>query len=156
MNGTAWLFLFCLFVGWLVARRTSGTASTAGRMVNIHGHGGDRPTIAIHEAGHVAGALGVGGKVLSATMTDTTGLVRAKVPDAKTAITFLAAGAAAAGTKRGADHDEAEIRRTLREFPRDQRTQVEREARADASRIVRSRAAAIRRDAARLDERGRL
>lgn len=125
-------------------------------MVSIHGHGGDRPTIAIHEAGHVAGALGVGGKVRSAHMNDSSGLVRATVPNAQAAITFLAAGAAAAGTKRGADHDEAEIRKTLREFPRGERAQVEREARAAAARIVRSRAGAIRRDAAKLDRKGRL
>lgn len=156
MSGTVWLLLGCLAVGWWVAYGRSSGSATAGRMVSIHGHGSDRPTIAQHEAGHVAGALGVGGRVRSATMTDSSGLVRAVVPDARAAITFLAAGAVAAGTKRGADHDEAEIRRTLREFPRDQRQQVEREARADAARIVRQRAAAIRRDAARLDERGRL
>jgi hypothetical protein len=157
MSGTVWLLLGCLAVGWWVAYGRSGkSAATSGRMVSIHGHGSDRPTIAVHEAGHVAGAIGVGGRVRSARMNDNSGLVQATVPDAKAAITFLAAGAAAAGTKCGADHDEALIRKTLKEYPRAERAGVEREARADAARIVRSRSAQIRRNAARLNERGRL
>jgi hypothetical protein len=32
MTGTAWLFLFCLFVGWLVAGRGSRTSAVVGQL----------------------------------------------------------------------------------------------------------------------------
>jgi hypothetical protein len=158
MRGEAWLFLLCVGIAWLIVRpRGSGGAAT-GRMVRVHGHGNDRATIATHEAGHAVAARALGGKVRSATMSNSGGLVRVTLPtsSSKAAITFWAAGSTAAGTRHGADADEAYIRRELRTLPRDQRKQVEREARRDAARIVSQHSAQIRRDADRLNQRGRL
>lgn len=155
MNGGAWLVLGCLLVGWWCMR---GSRSTSGRSVAIRGHGHDRPTIARHEAGHAAAARALGGRVRSATVTNSSGLVRAQLPtsDAQAAITFWAAGAAAAGTHAGAHADEQLIRRELRMLPPEDRRRVEHAARADAARIVRQHAGRIDRDAVRLDQKGRL
>ena len=56
-----------------------------------HAHG-DRRLIARHEAGHVAAARAVGGRVVSAEASDREGLVRAVVPNVQASVTFLRAG----------------------------------------------------------------
>lgn len=161
VSGEAWLLIGCIAVGWWVAYRPGGgRVSTTGRMVSVrgHGHGATRTKIATHELGHAWAARELGGVVRSVTVTNSGGLVRATLPtsDPQAAVTFYAAGAAAAGTREGAHADEACIRRELRAVPRGQRKQVEKAGRRDAQRIARKHAREIERDAAVLAERGRL
>lgn len=160
MNGGSWLILGCLLIAWLCMyggkRPSSSGRAAMGRSVQVHGHGSDRPTIAVHEAGHAVAARKVGGKVLSATMTDHEGLVRAEVPDERAAVAFLYAGQYAAGTRRGAHGDEAAIRAELKRLPANERAAAHKAAKADARRIVSRHRGEIRRDAAVLNDRGRL
>lgn len=139
----------------------------AGRSVSVGGHahgryssGGERRVIARHEAGHVAAARALGGKVVSAEVYDGNegGLVRAQLPGCGPgpSITFLRAGRYAAGTSRGASADMSSERRLLREIPRAQRAQLSRACDQDAHRIVRASRAAIRRDELILDRKGSL
>jgi hypothetical protein len=160
MTGQVWLLLFCLLVGWLVARRTggSGTAGIAG-----HAHGDDRPRIATHEAGHVVAARAQGGTVTSARMSNSGGRVQWSMPDpGSTAIevtqnvAFLRAGEFAAGRDGGCGADRSSVRRELRRLPSGQRGVVLRAGEQRARQIVSSRSGEIARVAARLNERGRL
>lgn len=147
-----------LLVGGLVvavAARGGGGRATSGRMVAGHAHG-TRRLIARHEAGHVAAARAVGGRVISATADDREGLVRAQVPDVRASITFLRAGRYAAGTRRGCWGDEQAERAELRDVPRGERRQLVRDADRDARRIVREHRGQIRRDARTLERTGRL
>jgi hypothetical protein len=129
----------------------------AGRVAHVHG--GLRGEIARHEAGHAVAARALGGKVLSAQIYrgDRGGLVQARIPAGPLpAVTFLLAGQVAAGTTRGADADNAEIRRELRGLPRAEQRHITRTATRDARRIVARHGARLRRDTATLTERGRL
>lgn len=147
---------------FLFGGRTSGRAST-GRSVQVRGHAhgaGARQEVATHEAGHVAAGRALGGRIRSATVSSDgrSGLVHVTLPteDPGAAIAFWRAGALAAGTSRGASADDDLIRRELRGVPARDRRRVRRDAERAARRIVSRHASAIRRDAARLDERGRL
>ena len=128
-------------VSYLFARTpvTSGARTTGGRSVTVRGHAHTGHRASPHEAGHVAGARGVGGRVVSARVyRNGTGFVRAVVPDARGAIVFLYAGQAAHGNPDGASADDAEIRRTLREFPRGElRLSVHRETSGTPDRVAR-------------------
>lgn len=153
------LVLLAAAAVWAFNRRPT----MAGRSVAVRGHAhgtGARQEVAVHEAGHVAAARALGGRVRSATVSRDghSGLVQATLPtgDSQAAITFLAAGKFAAGTSRGASADDDLIRRELRRLPTGDRSRVRRDAERDARRIVSSHAGRIRRDAARLDERGSL
>lgn len=128
------------------------------RGVGGHSHAGDKPLSARHEAGHAAAARALGGRVHSATLNrDGSGYVDATIPDgAQRAVAFLLAGQLAAGTRRGAQHDEAAIRRELARVPASERAGVRRAAERDARRIVSSQSGRIRRDARVLMERGHL
>jgi hypothetical protein len=154
MPGAGMVVLLALVVATLGARRTN-TVTTAGRMAVGHAHG-DRGVIARHEAGHVAAARAVGGQVISATASNSEGLVRAVVPDVRASVTFLRAGRYAAGTRRGCGGDECAERAELRDVPRGERRQLVRDADRDARRIVRQYSGQIGRDARTLEQRGRL
>ena len=158
MNGTAWLFLFCLFVGWLVARRGSRTSAVVG-----HSHGDERATIAVHEAGHVVAARAVGGTVTSARMNDHSGRVKWTAPDPNSLVTevtqnvaFLRAGEYAAGDDGGCGGDRSSVKQQLRRLPSGQRSVVRRAGEQRARQIVSSRSGEIARVAERLNRRGRL
>ena len=158
MNGTVWLLLGCLFVGWLVSRRVGGASGVAG-----HVHGGERATIATHEAAHVVTARAVGGTVTSARMNDHGGRVKWTMPDPNSLavevtqkVAFLRAGEYAAGRDGGCGGDRASVRQQLRRLPSGQRGVVLRAGEQRARQIVASRRGEITRVAARLNERGRL
>lgn len=133
-------------------------ARRARRAVTGHTHVGPVSLSARHEAGHMAAARYVGGEVTSARLyRDGSGLVQARVPDnPRAVVTFLLAGAAAAGTDRGAEFDQAAIQEVLDRVPAAERGRVLRKARADTDRIVSAGAEEIARNAALLQERGRL
>lgn len=139
---------------WLLSR------TSAGRVAYGHGHGGDRPTIARHEAGHAAAARALGGTVRSAVMHpgNRGGMVHVTLPngDAQAAITFWMAGEIAAGTSRGASDDRHLIRKELRGLNRSEAARVRSAATRDARRIVSRASGRIARDAATLDRTGRL
>ncbi len=130
----------------------------ARRVVTGHTHTGPVSLSARHEAGHMAAARHVGGRVTSARLhRDGSGLVMARIPaDARSTVTFLLAGAAAAGTDKGAEFDHAAIQEVLDGVPADDRAHVLRQARKDTQRIVSARAYEIERDAALLQEYGTL
>lgn len=158
MNGGAWLMLFCLAVGWWCMRGGGrGRSGVAG-----HVHGGARSTIATHEAGHVVGARAVGGRVLSARMTDHGGRVewdmtsRSIVDEVTSNVTFLRAGEYAAGTRSGCGGDRSSVRQQLRRLPSGQRGVVLRAGEQRARQIVRSRSGEIARVADHLNQKGRL
>lgn len=160
MNSSGGLILFCLFVGWLVARRT-GAGSAAG--TPGHSHGGDRTHIATHEAGHVVAAAEVGGTVTRVRMDSGGGIVEWRhnsnptlVQEVTANVAFLRAGEYAAGTRRGCGDDRAEVRAQLKRLPRTQQATVERAGDRWGRRITASRRGEIARVAARLNERGRL
>lgn len=130
-------------VGWgRLGRRTTGASGrpVGGRMVTVHGHdhgGGDGELIATHEGGHVAGAEGVGGYIDDARIWDGGGIVHAWIPDdPQSVITFLYSGQVAAGTGRGADADNANIRKELRGVPAGERAAVKAAGKAHARAIV--------------------
>ena len=155
VNGYLALALIVLAV-WCLR---SGKSARTGRAASGHVHSGRRGLVARHEAGHYVVARKVGGRVHSADLTSgatPSGLVQATVPDARASITFLMAGRAAAGTRSGCSADDAEVRRTLREFPSAERGQVRRECERDARRIVSSSRGEIRRIASRLEQEGTL
>lgn len=135
-----------------------GLARQARRAVTGHTHTGPVSLSARHEAGHMAAARHVGGRVTSARLhRDGSGLVTARIPDdARSTVTFLLAGAAAAGTDRGAELDHAVIEEVLDGVPAGDRNYVLRQARKDTQRIMSARAYEIERDAALLQEHGRL
>lgn len=137
--------------------RSSGRFA-GGRSVSVHGHAHGPRAVHKHEAGHAVAARALGGSVISAEVYDNGGgLVQAYIPSGPLpAATFLYAGQIAAGTTAGAGADNDLIRRELRELPSAERDRVRAQARRDARRIVNSRSGEIRRDAARLNERGRL
>jgi hypothetical protein len=160
-----------LVVGLWLASKGAGVALVAAvgvalilggaarmRTVGGHSHAGDRPLSARHEAGHAAAARALGGRVHSATLNaDGTGYVGASIRrGARPAVAFLLAGQYAAGTRRGAQHDEAAIRRELSRVTASERAGVRRAAEQEARRIVSSQSGRIRRDARVLMERGRL
>jgi hypothetical protein len=156
---TAGVVIGAALAGILLYLLTGSTRgrSTGGRSVVVHGHAHTGHRASLHEAGHVAGARGVGGRVKSARVyRDGSGLVRAEVPDAKSAIVFLYAGQAAQGDPEGATGDDALIQRTLREFPRRDRSSVLADAQGEAHRIVRRDVRQIQRDKEKLDRRYRL
>lgn len=151
--GTLFIVLLVVFV---LMRLFSGGD---GREVRGHGHAGNRPRSARHEAGHVVVARGLGGRVRSATLEpDGRGFVDATLPgdDPQSAVAFLVAGQLAAGTRRGAGDDEAAIARELRRVPRSERADVRRAAEAQAARILAAESERVRRDAHRLMRDGRL
>lgn len=138
-----------------VARPAVGRV-VGGRAVDVTGHAHGPGLIEVHEAGHVAAARALGGRVRSAEVWAGGGLVRAVLPDSspQTAVTFLLAGKRAAGTSTGASADDAEIRRELRGVPN--AGAVYRAADSRARSIVSSRRGQIERDAATLKARRRL
>lgn len=147
------------------AKLGGGGNLAGGRYVQVRGHvhgrgSGLRRLIAKHEAGHAVAARALGGQVLSATVSPTgdAGLVQARFHenDPVKVIAFLKAGQYAVGTSSGAGADDAAIRAELRTVPREDRSRVRREAERTARRIVSSRSGEIRRDAARLNEKGAL
>ncbi|MGH3611385.1 MAG: hypothetical protein ACRDRK_01935 [Pseudonocardia sp.] len=147
----------------LVAAVVLFVATRSMRTATGHAHAGPvvksaRREAARHEAGHMAAARYVGGRVTSARLNpDGGGYVEARIPDTPRArVAFLLAGAEAAGTTRGAEDDFAAVDRELARLSGGERHQVLRDARSDARRIVSRRAGEIERDAARLQERGRL
>lgn len=143
----------------LVVLAGIGRAGSGRRRLHGHGHGGDRPTIARHEAGHAAAARAVGGRVTSAVMYsgERGGLVQARIPDGPLpAVTFLMAGEIAAGTSRGTAGDRAAIRKELRGLSGSDAARVRRTATRDARRIVRRAAGRIDSDARTLERKGRL
>lgn len=150
-DGKAGAALLVAAVVLVVATRSMRTATG-------HAHAGSVPKSARHEAGHMAAARYVGGRVTSARLKpDGGGYVEARIPDNPRArVAFLLAGAEAAGTTRGAGDDFAAVDRELARLSGGERHQVLRDARSDARRIVSRRAGEIERDAARLQERGRL
>lgn len=151
-----WAAVLGAVLALLVAGRS---ATRSERMATGHVHGGRRATIARHEAGHAAAARALGGRVESAVVYpgERGGMVYARIPDGPLpAVTFLAAGEMAAGTSAGCGGDQAEVRRELRGLPSAERARIVRQGRADARRIVRRQSSRIRRDAAVLDEKGRL
>lgn len=133
-------------------------ARRATRTATGHAHVGPLSLSARHEAGHMVAARYVGGHVTSAQLyRDGGGFVQARIPDKpQSVVTFLLAGALAAGTDRGAEDDFAAVDRELSEVPIGERSRVLRDARADARRIVSRRAEEIARDAERLEQNGRL
>lgn len=136
-----------------------GWMSSGWRRLHGHGHGGDRPTIARHEAGHAAAARAVGGRVTSAVMYggERGGLVQARIPDGPLpAVTFLMAGEIAAGTSRGTAGDRVAIRKELRGLSGSEAARVRRTATRDAHRIVRRASGRIESDARTLERKGRL
>jgi hypothetical protein len=158
MSGTAWLFLFCLFVGWLVARRGGRTSAVVG-----HSHGSQRSTIATHEAAHVVAARAVGGTVTSARMNDHGGRVQWTMRDPNSLVVevtqnvaFLRAGEYAAGDDGGCGGDRVSVRQQLRRLPSGQRGVVRRAGEQRARQIVSSRSGEIARVADRLNRKGRL
>lgn len=130
----------------------------ARRAVNGHAHAGPVSLSARHEAGHMAGADYVDGRVLSARLyPDGSGRVRARIPDDPQAeVTFLLAGAAAAGTDEGAEFDFAAVEEVLADVPACERNGILRRSRRDAERIASSYADEIERNAALLQKHGRL
>lgn len=127
------------------------------RSVIGHSHGGSRS--ARHEAGHVAVARGLGGKVHSATLrANGSGWTEATLSreDPQAAVAFLAAGRLASGTRAGCASDDAHIAKVLREVPRRDRAQVRRAGEREARSILSSRSGEVRRVAVRLQKRGRL
>lgn len=158
MSGTAWLLLFCLFVGWLVARRGGRTSAVVG-----HSHGSQRATIATHEAAHVVAARAVGGTVTSARMNDHGGRVKWEMRDPNSLavevtqnVAFLRAGEFSAGDDGGCGGDRASVRQQLRRLPSGQRGVVLRAGEQRARQIVASRSGEIARVADRLNRKGRL
>ena len=153
MNGTSWLVfagiaaaLWCLYSG------------KGKRTVPGHSHSGNRRHVARHEGGHFVTAKAVGGTVRSAHLSSGSnphGMVHATVPNAKAEITFLLAGRAAAPGV-GCSTDVTLAKKTLREFPRHQRSAVWTECERAARRIVASRGGEIARVADRLDKNGHL
>ncbi|MFR9807083.1 hypothetical protein ACL02T_33020 [Pseudonocardia sp. RS010] len=147
-------------IAWARTKRTARPAGGAWRTTTVRGHlhgGRDGKLIATHEAGHVAATRALGGRVRSARIWDDGGLVQATIPDTPlAAVTFLRAGAVAAGTSRGAGADNDAIRKELRAIPARERRDLERQATRDARRIVSRASTQIRRDAATMRERGRL
>jgi len=138
-------------------RTTTGPGAVLG-----HSHGGTRARIATHEAGHVVGARGVGGRVTSAWLTNDEGHVSWDMPhrdledEVRSNLTFLIAGEYAAGTGQGCGGDRDSYRRQLRRLPTEDRSRVRSTANRDARRIVSSNRGEIRRVAERLNENGRL
>lgn len=161
----AWLcvVVFALFCAGM-ARFTRSTGGVmAGRMVTVRGHshagrhpGGRKHRASRHEAGHAAAARRLGKLRSAEVYVDGTGLVRAFVPDAESAVAFLLAGQIAHGSGEGAGGDNAAIRETLREFPAAERAAVRARAKATARTIVRRDSGQIRRDAKTLDTKGQL
>ncbi|HEY8590205.1 MAG TPA: hypothetical protein VIL55_11700 [Naasia sp.] len=162
-SGTAGGTLLVAILLVLILLSRLGGSTTTGRSVAVRGHAhgsGARQEVATHEAGHAAAAVGLGGRVRSATVANDgrSGLVRATLPDSRpeTAIAFWRAGAIAAGTSRGASADDELIRQELRTVPSAERKQVRKAGERLAEQLVRQHRGRIERDARRLDERGRL
>jgi hypothetical protein len=159
VNGGSLLVIFCLLVGWWCMRSGGGRGRTG---VAGHAHGGARATIATHEAGHVVGARAVGGRVLSARMTDHGGRVewdmtsRSLVDEVTSNVAFLRAGEYAAGTRSGCSGDRSSVKQQLRRLPSGQRGVVLRAGEQRARQIVRSRSGEIARVADQLNQKGRL
>jgi hypothetical protein len=158
MSGTAWLFVGCLAVGWLIVR-----SKPKGGGVTGHVHGGRRSVVARHEAGHVVAARAVGGRVRSADIhTDGGGLVTWEMTaqpldeEVRSNITFLRAGQYAAGTGEGCRPDQRSVTRQVRRLPSSERAAALRDGEREARRIVSGRRGEIRRIARHLDERGSL
>lgn len=158
LGGYAVLFATAAAVGLWVRRKVGGGRHLAGRSVRMrgHSHGPAGPRTARHEAGHMAAARGLGGRVVSARADEHGGYVEARMPgDPRSRVAFWLAGQYAAGTSRGAGVDDSLIRAELGRVPRGQRGGVRRDAERMARRVVGSSAGQIRRDAQRLQRHGR-
>lgn len=141
---------------WTSLPGGSAPALAGGRYVSGHAHG-TRQFIAKHEGGHAAAAKAVGGRVTSAWLTDSEGLVNATIPDEPVkVVAFLASGRAATGSGRGCSADDDAIRAELRRVPSKQRGQVKRDGIRLAKQIVSSRSGEINQVATRLDKEGRI
>jgi hypothetical protein len=141
--------------GW---RRSPGRVLVR-RTIEVHGHSSDRKAAAMHEAGHVAATRKVGGRVVSAQIWDNgAGLVRADLPegDPVAAIAVGYAGQYAERSTAGAGSDNRNIRAVLAALPRSERARVHAAGKRLARQVVFWDAGAIRRDARRLDQRGRI
>lgn len=157
LGGYAVLFATAAAVGLWVRRKVGGQ-HLAGRSVRMrgHSHGPAGPRTARHEAGHMAAARGLGGRVVSARADEHGGFVEARLPgDPRSRVAFWLAGQYAAGTSRGAEVDDSLISAELVRVPRGQRGRVRRDAERMARRVVGSSAGQIRRDARRLQRHGR-
>lgn len=145
-----------LVVTVFLAVLPSGARST----VTGHGHGDTRRSIARHEAGHALAARQLGGRVRSARMYSGTrgGLVQATLPNGSplAVVTFLVAGQIAAETSEGSGGDNHHIRQELRGLPSAQARRIRSQATRDARRMVARNPGQLNRDAARLEEAGRL
>lgn len=146
--------------GALVVALVVGLALTAGAARTAHIHGSTRAKIARHEAGHAAVARHVGGRIRSARIHghDSGGLVKATLPtdDPRLAVAFWSGGHLALGSRDGADADLADIRRELRRVPAAERGRVHDEGVRLARQALAAQAGRVERDAARLEEKGRL
>lgn len=152
MNGHAWLFLFCLFVGWLVARRSSTSSRTISVRTHTHvGHSDavERDDVRDHEAGHwvVGRALGgYGGRAVA--RPDGSGYVTMNFRQQPTPVERIAisrAGALAEGSEVGAGFDQKIQKQALRRVPARQRAQVAREGDRLARRLLSQNRGELRR-----------
>ncbi|MDN5917935.1 MAG: hypothetical protein L0I76_23045 [Pseudonocardia sp.] len=153
-----------LGLGILAVRFRPGRgAAGAGRITVGHSHGAGRPLLR-HEGNHVHTARSEGVRVVSATVTPSSGLVKMHRGDvermsSRAYLAFMYAGKAAAGTAVGCSADRANVRAERRRMQGAGLTtaevrKIDALAQADAARYARS--SKVDKYADRLGERGQL
>lgn len=157
-----WTILIGLGVLALRFRPGRGAAG-AGRIAVGHSHGAGRPLLR-HEGNHVHTARSEGVRIVSATVTTSSGLVTMHRGDvermsSRAYLAFMYAGKAAAGTAVGCSADMANVRDERRRMQAAGLTgaevrKIDSLAQADAERYARS--SKVDKYADRLGERGRL